>query len=95
MRVPSLPSTAGSSVKVAARTAITESMMPSDMLRNAGLGTISTVDSETSTVRPLNAMALPAVPMVSAIASREAWRGSGLSARVFSAARKRTTMNSA
>ena len=51
---------------MAARTATTESMMPSAMLRNAGLGTSSTVDSETSTVTPLNATALPAVPIVSA-----------------------------
>ena len=53
--------------------------MPSAMLRNAGLGTSSTVDSETSTVRPLNATALPAVPIVSAIASIDAWRRSGSS----------------
>ena len=37
-----------------------------------GLGTSSTVDSETSTVTPLNATALPAVPIVSATASIEA-----------------------
>ena len=69
--VPSLPSTAGSSVSVAARTATTDSMMPSAMLRKAGLGTSSTVDSETSTVTPLKATALPAVPIVSAMAATE------------------------
>ncbi len=81
MRWPSLPSTAGSRVSVAASTATTESMMPSAMLRNAGLGTSSTVDSETSTVTPLNATALPAVPIVSAIASIDARRRSGSSRR--------------
>lgn len=50
----------------------TDSMMPSDMLGKAGLGTSRTVDSDTSTVRPLNATALPAVPIVSATAARAA-----------------------
>ena len=93
--MPSLPSTAGSRVSVAASTATTDSMMPSAMLRNAGLGTSSTVDSETSTVNPLNATAFPAVPIVSAMAAIAAARRSGSSARRCSAARNRTTMNSA
>ncbi len=69
--------------------------MPSAMLRNAGLGTSSMVDRDTSTVRPLNATALPAVPIVSEMASMDARTGSGSSLRRCSAARKRTTMNSA
>ena len=74
---PSLPRTAGSSVRVAARTATTESMIPSAIDRNAGLGTSSTVDSDTRTVTPENAIALPAVPMVSATASTAACFRSG------------------
>ena len=93
IRRPSLPRTAGSKVSVAARTATTESMMPSAMLRNAGLGTIRTVVRATRTVSPLNATAFPAVPIVSAIASMDALTRSGFSARACKAARKRTTMN--
>ncbi len=82
-------------MSVAASTATTDSMMPSAMLRNAGLGTSSTVESDTSTVSPLNATAFPAVPMVSATAFTDARTGSGSSLRRCSAARKRTTTNSA
>ncbi len=49
-RGPSLASTAGSSVSVAASTKTTESMIPSAIDRNAGLGTSITADSEISTV---------------------------------------------
>ena len=45
-----MPSTAGSSVSAAARTKATESMMPSAIDRNAGLGTSMTAESEISTV---------------------------------------------
>ncbi len=80
---------------MAASTATTESMIPSAMLRNAGLGTSSTVDSDTRTVRPLNATALPAVAIVSATAAVEACRAFSAGRRLSSAARNRTTMNSA
>ena len=93
--VPSLPNTAGSSVSVAASTAMTDNMMPSAIDRNAGLGTSSTVDSDTSTVTPEKAIALPAVPMVSAIASIEACLSPGCAPRRRRAARKRTTRNRA
>lgn len=56
---------------------MTASMMPSAMLRNAGEGTSRIVDSDTSTVTPLNAMALPAVAIVSPIASIDACLRSG------------------
>jgi hypothetical protein len=62
---PSLASTAGSSVSVAARTKITEIMIPSAIERNAGLGTSITAESEISTVMPEKRTALPAVSIVS------------------------------
>ena len=86
---PSFPSTAGSSVSVAARTKITEIMIPSDIERNAGLGTSITAESEISTVRPEKSTALPAVSIV----SPTAW--AGLWCWPNSALRKRMTMNSA
>ena len=66
---PSLASTAGSSVSVAARMKTTDSMIPRLIERNAGLGTSITALSEISTVRPLNSTALPAVSIVTAAAS--------------------------
>lgn len=57
---------AGSSVNVAARTAITDSTIPSAMLRNAGLGTRRMAASDANTVSALNATALPTVSSVSA-----------------------------
>ena len=66
---PSLPSTAGSRVSVAARMKATESMMPSAIERNAGLGTSMTAESEIRTVTPENRTALPAVSIVSPTAS--------------------------
>ena len=68
-RGPSLASTAGSSVSVAARMKTTESMIPRAIERNAGRGTSITALSEMSTVRPENSTALPAVSIVSATAS--------------------------
>jgi hypothetical protein len=67
---PSLASTAGSSVSVAARTKTTLSMIPSAIDRKAGLGTSITADSEISTVSPEKSTALPAVSIVTATASR-------------------------
>ena len=61
---PSLPSTAGSSVIVAARTKATLIMIPSAIERNAGLGTSITAESETKTVKPENSTAFPAVSIV-------------------------------
>ena len=88
-RGPSLPSTAGSSVSVAARMKMTESMIPSAIDRNAGEGTSITAVSEISTVTPLKSTALPAVSIVSATAcSTGSWEPK-------SAPRKRMTMNSA
>ena len=69
-RSPSQPSTAGSSVSVASRMNATESMIPSAIERNAGLGTSITADNETSTVTPEKSTALPAVSIVTATASR-------------------------
>ena len=86
---PSFASTAGSSVSVAASTKITASMMPRLMLRNAGLGTSITAVREISTVTPLNSTALPAVSIVTAVAS---WASS---LEPKNAPRKRMTMNSA
>ena len=64
-------------------------MMPAAIERNAGDGTSMTADRLTSTVRPENSTALPAVSIVSATAAR-------LSARPPKrAARNRTTRNSA
>ena len=48
----------------------TESMIPSAIERNAGLGTSITADSEISTVTPEKSTALPAVSIVTATASR-------------------------
>ena len=48
----------------------TESMIPSAIDRNAGLGTSITAESEISTVTPENSTALPAVSIVTATASR-------------------------
>ena len=58
---PSLASTAGNRVNVAARTKRTETTMPSAVERKAGLGTSITAESETSTVSPEKSTALPAV----------------------------------
>ena len=68
-RLPSPPSTAGSSVSVAASTNTTATMIPSAIDRNAGLGTSITADSEISTVTPLNSTALPAVSIATPAAS--------------------------
>ena len=89
MRGPSLASTAGSSVSVAARMKSTASMIPSAIDRNAGLGTSITAVSEINTVTPENSTALPAVSIVSATASVAD------SSDPKNAARKRITMNSA
>ncbi len=86
---PSLASTAGSSVSVAASTKMTASMMPRLMLRKAGLGTSITAVREIRTVAPLNSTALPAVSIVTAVAS------SASSSEPNSAPRKRMTMKSA
>ena len=88
-RSPSRASTAGSSVSVAASTNTTESMIPSAIERNAGLGTSITAESEISTVTPEKSTALPAVSIVTAVAS---------SAEICEpkwAPRYRATMNSA
>jgi hypothetical protein len=77
------------------RTASTESMMPSAMLRKAGLGTSSTADSDRSTVRALKATALPAVAIVSSTESTMAALSPGSTPRRCRAARKRTTRNRA
>ena len=87
--VPSLDSTAGSSVRVAARTKMTASMIPRLIERNAGEGTSMTAVSEISTVTPENRTALPAVSIVTAVASM------GESPWPRSAPRKRCTTNSA
>lgn len=63
-------STSGSSVRVAASTKTTESMIPPAMDRNEGEGTSITAESETSTVAPESRTAFPAVSMVSAMAAR-------------------------
>ena len=86
---PSLESTAGSSVSVAASTNRTASMIPRLIERNAGLGTSITADSEISTVMPLNRTALPAVSIATAVASagERLWPNS--------APRKRCTTNRA
>ncbi len=68
-RVPSLASTAGNRVRVAARTKPTETMIPSATERKAGLGTSRTAARETITVRPEKRTALPAVSIVLATAS--------------------------
>jgi len=86
---PSLASTAGSSVSAAASTNTTDSITPSAIERKAGLGTSITALSATSTVTPENSTALPAVSIAVAAAS------AGDSRDPNSAARKRTTMNSA
>ena len=86
---PSLASTAGSRVSVAARMNATEIMIPSAIERNAGLGTSITADSEIRTVIPEKRTALPAVSMVSPTASTTG------RLEPKRAPRKRTTMNSA
>ena len=68
---------------------MTASMIPRLMLRNAGLGTSITAVSEISTVTPLNSTALPAVSIVTAVAS------SASSFDPKNAPRKRITRNSA
>ena len=68
---------------------MTESMIPSAIERNAGLGTSITAVSEMSTVTPLKRTALPAVSIVSATACSTG------SLEPKSAPRKRMTMNSA
>ena len=73
---------------MAASTIITASPIPSGTVRNAGTGTSVRASSAAMTVRPLTSTALPAVAIVSAVASR----GASPSA---SAERKRTTMKSA
>ncbi len=88
-RGPSLASTAGSRVSVAASTKMTASMMPRLIERNAGLGTSITAVSEMRTVSPENRTAFPAVSIVTAVAA------SALSSEPKKAARKRITMNSA
>ncbi|CAB4937471.1 unannotated protein [freshwater metagenome] len=87
-RPSSRPSTAGSSVSVAASTNTTASMIPSAIDRNAGLGTSITAVSEIRTVMPEKRTALPAVSIVSTTTRT----GSPCSAR---AARKRMTMKRA
>ncbi len=88
-RGPSLASTAGSNVNVAASTKMTASMMPRLIERNAGLGTSITAVSEMRTVSPENRTAFPAVSIVTAVAS------CALSLDPKKAPRKRMTMNSA
>ena len=88
MRGPSVASTAGSSVSEAASTKPTASRIPTTLVRKGWLGTRITADSEARTARPLTSTALPALSMVSATAS-SGWRPAR------SAARKRTTTNSA
>ena len=80
---------------MAARTATTESMMPSAMDRNAGEGTSRMAAREASTVTAEKATALPAVATVSATASTAAARSPGAAPRRCRAARKRTTRNRA
>ena len=86
---PSRASSAGSSVSVAASTKITANMIPRLIERNAGLGTSITALSEISTVTPLNSTALPAVSIVTAVASAAESRWPK------NAPRKRCTMNRA
>ncbi len=86
---PSFASSAGSSVSDASSTNSTDSMIPTLIERNAGLGTSITADSEISTVTPENSTAFPAVSIVTPTASRverlePKW-----------APRNRATMNSA
>ena len=56
-------------MSVAASTKITANMIPRLIERNAGDGTSITAVSEISTVMPLNSTALPAVSIVTAVAS--------------------------
>ena len=67
----------------------TESMIPSAIERNAGLGTSITAESEMSTVTPEKSTALPAVSIVTATASRV------VSAELEMRPRNRATMKSA
>ena len=80
---------------MAASTATTESMIPSAMDRNAGLGTSRMAAREARTVSAEKAMALPAVAIVSATDATTASRSPGAAPRRRKAARKRTTRNSA
>jgi hypothetical protein len=64
-------------------------MIPRLIERNAGLGTSITALSEIRTVTPLNSTALPAVSIVTAVASTES------KLEPSSAPRNRWTMNSA
>ena len=68
---------------------MTASMIPRLVERNAGLGTSITALSEISTVTPENRTALPAVSIVTAVAS------AADSLEPKNAPRKRCTMNSA
>jgi hypothetical protein len=68
---------------------MTASMMPKLIERNAGLGTSMTALSETRTVMPENTTALPAVSIVTAVAS------SADSPSPKNAPRKRCTRNRA
>ncbi len=68
---------------------MTASMIPRLVERNAGLGTSITALSEISTVTPENRTALPAVSIVTAVAS------SADSREPTNAPRKRCTINSA
>ena len=88
-RGPSLLSTAGSSVSVAANTKMTEIMIPSAIDRKAGLGTSITAESEIRTVIPEKRTALPAVSIVSPTAAAASW------CCPKKTLRKRMTMNSA
>ena len=85
---PRRPSRAGSRVSEAPSTNATASTMPSALVRNGWLGTTITADSDASSAGPLTSTARPALAIVSATASsgRKPDR---------SAARKRTTTNSA
>ena len=89
MRWSSENSTSGSRVSVAASTKVTASMMPPAIDLKEGEGTSITAESDTSTVMPESRTALPAVSIVSAMASR------AVSWWPIRAARKRTTRNSA
>ena len=64
-------------------------MIPRLIERNAGLGTSITAESEIRTVTPENRTALPAVSIVTAVAS------SAVSWEPKNAPRKRCTMNRA
>ncbi len=86
---PSFASVAGSRVSDAARMKTTESMIPSAIERNAGLGTSITAESEIEHGRPGEEHCLAAVSIVTATAS------TGSSFEPKSAPRKRLTMKRA